>query len=362
MADLPYMADVLTQRGMYAYLDKIPPKKSETSKDSEKDQKGDKKSKKIIKEDTVKTSRLRIVKFMTLCDGPMTWEKLKRKSVKNLPVFNIKERVFATQDIIDVYLNGPELKSFKSRVTEGDTAKQKVNIITDESFLTDESLKIAELEYIKYSSYDKPQITDGVTLDNLLQTFGVKKSIRKRTKKPVEKDEKPDEVKAVPQKESRPKVPSKRVSLKQQYDKVSEHPSLVVDVSSYGRTVRNTRGVILNRVKHQARIAKCIEISGGPPIVSNNSTSFIRAMNALGPAFKKYIYEFTELERSIEIKNMERKHDKDEDIAAMKTVKVEEVKPKDKSVEKAAEPEESDEENEDEEEASDDEEEEEEDD
>lgn len=234
--NLPYKIQELESKGEYAYIMRRETKKKPSTR-----------------------TLLKVVRTLTLCDGPRVWEKIAEGN--ELPVFVQRLRIFCTPDIIEDYLNSPEYKEYQTshNLPLETVDSVKSDIITDKNY--------EEYETVILKEYSSSIERNEVSLSDIENTLNL---VKKTAKGKGEKN------------------------LKTQYSKILSCPSKVIDVSNFGKTMDKKYGRILDRVRDKARISKCKSINSTFPIISDNIHGFERAMNTLGPEFMKYISQFNE--------------------------------------------------------------------
>lgn len=347
IADLPYRIERLARDGQYAYLARTPlrekPAVSGSAAAGEKPA-----AKRVVK--TVVPTRLRVLRYVTLCDGPSLWDTIKAKKTAGdtVPVeddeaffFFVSLRLFATRSMVNDYLAGPEVLSHAQATGQEVPKLHDADIvISEEGFLEETASAVAEREYVSMLlSRDS-----NVSLESLEQMVTSAQGVtdrmpKKRGRKPKvaaaaalvssspsrddlapredaaaadsghSSDEdgggrpQPDSGDSAKTASDRPSAageagppapkPKKRpVTLRDQFALVQNTPSRVIDVSGFGDTMQHQRGRVLDRVRHTDRIAQCTALPDLFPVISDNVAGFERAMVALGPRYAPRISEF----------------------------------------------------------------------
>lgn len=318
LADLPYRIERLARDGQYAYLARIPVKVKDAAQPE-------------VAADKKKSTRLRVLRYVTLCDGPALWDGKKAEEGEELQFF-VKLRLFASRSTVNEYLTGPEVLSF-SQSTGGEVpVLADGDLVISESNFTAEAVSdLAEREYVAMlQSRDS-----NVSLESLEQMVSKAQGIsdqdgahvpKKRGRKPkvqppvpepapppsqsspekqldedsdeespdtsVNHSDRPAASDATPAPSKPPAVKKRPLTLRDQFAQVQNTPSRVVDVSGFGDTMHHQKGRVLDRVRHSDRIAQCTVLSDLFPVVSDNIPAFERAMVALGTRYLPRVAEF----------------------------------------------------------------------
>lgn len=325
VADLPYRIERLAQEGQYAYLARPIIRKTAAVAVPPTEEAVKKTRVKTAPLAVVAASKLRVLRNVTLCDGPSLWELHRSKGETEEYGFYVHLRLFASRDMVLEYLSGPEVASHSLATdTPIPTLKESDVVITLATFGSDEAVEIAWAEYALMLN-SRESNTSLENLEELVRrVYGVddvsailgETSKRGRKKKiivsspkilpvPKESDTIAEEhssadettpVAAIVEGQVAPKavIRKKRVqtTLREQFSLIQNTPSRVIDVSSFGDTMQHQRGRVLDRVKHAARLAQCTSLPDLFPIVSDNVPGFERAMATLGPRYTARVEEF----------------------------------------------------------------------
>lgn len=337
VADLPYRISRLANEGQYAYLSRPAVRIAKISSE-------DKPEKVAKPPSTFVPSHLRVLRNVTLCDGPSLWDAIaaKKLSTENSEPYSfyVKLRLFATRSMVLEYLSGPEVASFCSSTgTPIPTLTDEDMVIGESDYLSPQVIEITKQEYSKVIL----SRNDGTTLENLeelvcqmkgidsLESLDLPKRGRRRksaalastppdappvvavaVKDAVYSQSDEDEAggatttasdrPAVPvEAKPRPKKKTKS-TLRDQLALVQNTPSRVIDVSGFGDTMQHQRGKFLDRMRHTERISQCTSLPDLFPIVSDNFPAFERAMTALGGRYLSRIGEFKISQSKVEPK------------------------------------------------------------
>jgi hypothetical protein len=252
IADLPYRIEKLAKDGQYAYLALPLPRKVPTDK----------------------PTKLRVLRNVNLCDGPTLWESKDGNASYN---FYPTLRLFATPEMVEMYLKGPEVASYcAANGTELPVLKDGDLVISKDKFMSDEVNAMMRSEYSGMLKSREDNLSIESLEELVCQLQGVD------SLEPAKKEE---------GHELKPKKRKSRATLCEQFVLVQNTPSRTIDVSKFGDSMQNQSGKVLDRVKHGERIAQCISL-GLFPIISDNVAAFKRAINVLGSRHQSRIVEF----------------------------------------------------------------------
>lgn len=245
LADLPYKIEKLFNTGQYAYLGRTMGRKT-------------------------KISKLRLLRNVTLCDGPSLWHMLSEKPAGREYAFFVRLRLFATREMVDEYLASPELQNYCSSKSQEIPPSLK----DDDIIITKDNYTSEEVQTLIFEEYKK-MLLHKDSVDDLMNHLTSE-----------------DQQQAACLSDDKKKKKRAQLTLKQQLMLIQSTPSRVIDVSNFGETMKHQKGKILERLQHSARISKCVELGQDFPIISDNIPSFERAMNSLGPRYYSKTDEF----------------------------------------------------------------------
>lgn len=271
VSELPYRIKQLERNGQYAYLSRpVARKKTEEPSVAVADggavkEEGEKKvviRKKREKFEKKEGSKLRVLRNVTLCDGPTLWQIVKQKESEPYEFF-VSLRLFATRQMVNEYLSGPEIESFCEA-----TGCEKPSIKEGDIIISETSYSSPNFQTVIFEEYKK-MILHRDSLDDLMKQFD-----------------------GLIEDEKQQKKRKTHITLKEQMMLVQSTPSRVIDVSSFGETMKQQKGKILDRVRHAPRISRCVVLNDLFPVISDNLIAFERAMNMLGSRYLCRIAEF----------------------------------------------------------------------
>lgn len=167
ISDLPYRIAALAREGQYAYIARVVPRVMPVKPQQPAvDKVETKKSRVSPAMALVKPTKLRVMRNVTLCDGPSLWASIRAKrSSKSLaavdapgtdaePIdyepyaFFVSLRLFATRSMVDEYLASPEVTSHTTTTGSAEVSlKDDEIIIVEEQFLDPTSVELAKQEY-----------------------------------------------------------------------------------------------------------------------------------------------------------------------------------------------------------------------
>lgn len=337
LADLPYRIERLTKNGQYAHLTYTSARAKKN-----KQQAGGGGEIPHTADESASSKKLRVMRNVTLCDGPELWETVVNGSPEPYYFF-VDLRLFGTLNMVNQYLSGPEVASFcqtTRSVMPTAVSIESTRVVSEQTFNDVSVAELAEKEYM--AMLQSRQADDYLSMQGLEELLsksavgtvapdGKKKRGRKpknhspliaassseqhqpavntsTTTAPAEKEaggessgeddherdhQAPSTTTTLLAAAVKPPQTKRRhLTLREQFAQVQNTPSRVVDVSNFEDTIQLQRGRILDRLKHAVRIGKCTALPDRFPIISDNIQSFERAMRALGPKYQERVAEF----------------------------------------------------------------------
>ncbi len=307
VADLPYHIEKLASAGQYAYLTRPTVRRAKVNPPQASEDEAP----------TIRSTRLRVLRRVTLCDGPGLWDSLRVKSPDPY-AFYVELRLFATRIMVEDYLASPELASYCQLTSKAPpTLNEGDMVITEQTYLSEAAVKITKSEYARnlqsrdyHSSIERLEamVCQLQGIDSLESLAAPKRGRKKAAVTPnktpcilnegVECSEPEGIIPAQPAVMANVVVKKRKskVTLRDQFVLVQNTPSRIIDVSNFGDTMQHQRGRILDRVKHAERIAQCTVLPDFFPVISDNIPGFERAMSSLGSSrYAQKVEEFKAL-------------------------------------------------------------------